>query len=124
MARIAGVNIPNHQHVVIALTSIYGIGLSRSKAICAASGIKPNTKMKELTDAEMDKLRDHVGKFTVEGDLRREVSMSIKRLMDLGCYRGLRHRRGLPVRGQRTRTNARTRKGPRKAIRATSGKPG
>jgi len=124
MARIAGVNIPNHQHAVIALTSIYGIGLSRAKAICAATGIKPNTKMKELTDAEMDKLRDHVGKFTVEGDLRREVSMSIKRLMDLGCYRGLRHRRGLPVRGQRTRTNARTRKGPRKAIRATSGKPG
>jgi small subunit ribosomal protein S13 len=124
MARIAGVNIPNHQHVVIALTSIYGIGLSRSKAICEASGIKTTTKMKELTDAEMDKLRDHVGKFTVEGDLRREVNMSIKRLMDLGCYRGLRHRRGLPVRGQRTRTNARTRKGPRKAIRATSGKPG
>jgi small subunit ribosomal protein S13 len=124
MARIAGVNIPNHQHVVVALTSIYGIGPSRSKAICEASGIKTNTKMKELTDAEMDKLRDHVGKFTVEGDLRREVNMSIKRLMDLGCYRGLRHRRGLPVRGQRTRTNARTRKGPRKAIRATSGKPG
>ncbi|MCX7199497.1 MAG: 30S ribosomal protein S13 [Proteobacteria bacterium] len=124
MARIAGVNIPNHQHVVVALTSIYGIGPSRSKAICEASGIKTNTKMKELTDAEMDKLRDHVGRFTVEGDLRREVNMSIKRLMDLGCYRGLRHRRGLPVRGQRTRTNARTRKGPRKAIRATSGKPG
>ncbi|MBY0437978.1 MAG: 30S ribosomal protein S13 [Betaproteobacteria bacterium] len=124
MARIAGVNIPNHQHVVVALTSIYGIGPSRSKAICEASGIKTTTKMKELTDAEMDKLRDHVGKFTVEGDLRREVNMSIKRLMDLGCYRGLRHRRGLPVRGQRTRTNARTRKGPRKAIRATSGKPG
>ena len=124
MARIAGVNIPNHQHVVVALTSIYGIGPSRSKALCEASGIKTNTKMKELTDAEMDKLRDHVGRFTVEGDLRREVNMSIKRLMDLGCYRGLRHRRGLPVRGQRTRTNARTRKGPRKAIRATSGKPG
>ena len=124
MARIAGVNIPTHQHVVVALTSIYGIGPSRSKAICEASGIKTNTKMKELTDAEMDKLRDHVGRFTVEGDLRREVNMSIKRLMDLGCYRGLRHRRGLPVRGQRTRTNARTRKGPRKAIRATSGKPG
>ena len=124
MARIAGVNIPNHQHVVVALTSIYGIGPSRSKAICEASGIKTTTKMKELTDSEMDKLRDHVGKFTVEGDLRREVNMSIKRLMDLGCYRGLRHRRGLPVRGQRTRTNARTRKGPRKAIRATSGKPG
>jgi small subunit ribosomal protein S13 len=123
MARIAGVNIPNHQHAVIALTAIYGIGPSRAKAICVATGIKPNTKMKELTDAEMDKLRDHVGKFTVEGDLRREVNMNIKRLMDLGCYRGLRHRRGLPLRGQRTRTNARTRKGPRKAIRATSGKP-
>jgi len=122
MARIAGVNIPNHQHVVIALTAIYGIGPSRSKAICSAAGIVTTTKMKELTDAEMDKLRDAVGKFTVEGDLRREVNMSIKRLMDLGCYRGLRHRRGLPVRGQRTRTNARTRKGPRKAIRASSGK--
>lgn len=116
MARIAGVNIPNHQHAVIALTAIYGIGPTRSRGICAAAGINTSTKMKDLTDAEMDKLRDEVAKFTVEGDLRREISMNIKRLMDLGCYRGLRHRRGLPVRGQRTRTNARTRKGPRKAI--------
>ncbi len=116
MARIAGVNIPNHQHAVIALTAIYGIGLTRSRAICASAGVQPSTKMKDVSDAEMDKLRDAVAKFTVEGDLRREVSMNIKRLMDLGCYRGLRHRRGLPVRGQRTRTNARTRKGPRKAI--------
>ncbi len=116
MARIAGVNIPNHQHAVIALTAIYGIGRTRAQHICAAVGIAQSTKVKDLTDAEMDKLRDEVGKFTVEGDLRREVSMNIKRLIDLGCYRGVRHRRGLPVRGQRTRTNARTRKGPRKAI--------
>jgi small subunit ribosomal protein S13 len=116
MARIAGVNIPNHQHAVIALTAIYGIGRTRSQEICVAAGISTSTKMKDLTDAEMDKLRDEVAKFTVEGDLRREISMNIKRLMDLGCYRGLRHRRGLPVRGQRTRTNARTRKGPRKSV--------
>jgi small subunit ribosomal protein S13 len=116
MARIAGVNIPNHQHAVIALTAIYGIGRTRSQEICVAAGINTSTKMKDLTDAEMDKLRDQVAKFTVEGDLRREISMNIKRLMDLGCYRGLRHRRGLPVRGQRTRTNARTRKGPRKSV--------
>ena len=113
MARIAGVNIPNHQHAEIALTSIYGIGRSRARAICTAAGIKVTAKIKDLSDAEMEKLRDHVAKLTVEGDLRREVSISIKRLMDLGCYRGLRHRRGLPVRGQRTRTKARTRKGPR-----------
>ena len=116
MARIAGVNIPNHQHAVIALTAIYGIGRTRSREICTAVGVNTSTKIKDLTDAEMDKLRDEVGKFTVEGDLRREISMNIKRLMDLGCYRGLRHRRGLPVRGQRTRTNARTRKGPRKSV--------
>ncbi len=116
MARIAGVNIPNHQHAVIALTAIYGIGRSRSKEICAAAGVNPTTKMKDLADADVEKLREEVAKFTVEGDLRREVTMNIKRLMDLGCYRGLRHRRGLPCRGQRTRTNARTRKGPRKAI--------
>ncbi len=116
MARIAGVNIPNHQHAVIALTAIYGVGSTRAREICVAAGINASTKIKDLTDAEMDKLRDGVGKFTVEGDLRREISMNIKRLMDLGCYRGVRHRRGLPVRGQRTRTNARTRKGPRKAI--------
>ena len=118
MARIAGVNIPNHQHTEIALTAIYGIGRTRAKKICDAVGIKGSTKIKELTDGEMDRLREQVGKFAVEGDLRREVTMNIKRLMDLGCYRGLRHRRGLPVRGQRTRTNARTRKGPRKAIAA------
>ncbi len=116
MARIAGVNIPNHQHAVIALTAIYGIGRTRSQVICVAAGVKTTTKMKDLTDAEVEKLRDEVAKFTVEGDLRRETTMNIKRLMDLGCYRGQRHRRGLPCRGQRTRTNARTRKGPRKAI--------
>ncbi|HMC13574.1 MAG TPA: 30S ribosomal protein S13 [Gallionellaceae bacterium] len=116
MARIAGVNIPNHQHAVIALTAIYGIGRTRARAICATVGVESSTKIKDINDTDMDKLRDAVAKFTVEGDLRREVSMNIKRLMDLGCYRGLRHRRGLPVRGQRTRTNARTRKGPRKAI--------
>ena len=114
MARIAGVNIPNHQHAVIALQAIYGIGATRAKAICTAANISPSTKIKDLSDAEMDKLRDSVGRFTVEGDLRREMTMSIKRLMDLGCYRGMRHRKGLPVRGQRTRTNARTRKGPKK----------
>ncbi len=116
MARIAGVNIPNHQHAEIALTAIYGIGRTRAQKICDAAGINRSTKMKDLNDSEMDKLREEVGRFTVEGDLRRETTMNIKRLMDLGCYRGLRHRKGLPVRGQRTRTNARTRKGPRKAI--------
>ena len=116
MARIAGVNIPNHQHASIALTAIYGIGRPRAKRICEKAGVPLTTKIKDLDDAAMDKLRDEVTKYTVEGDLRREVTMSIKRLMDLGCYRGTRHRKGLPVRGQRTRTNARTRKGPRKAI--------
>jgi small subunit ribosomal protein S13 len=115
MARIGGVNIPNHQHADVALTAIYGIGRSRARLICAAAGITVTTKIKDLSDSEMDKLREQVGKFATEGDLRREVSMNIKRLMDLGTWRGLRHRRGLPVRGQRTRTNARTRKGPRKA---------
>jgi small subunit ribosomal protein S13 len=115
MARIGGVNIPNHQHAEVALTAIYGIGRARARALCEAVGIKVSTKIKDLTDAQLDKLREHVGKLTTEGDLRREVSMSIKRLMDLGTYRGTRHRRGLPARGQRTRTNARTRKGPRKA---------
>lgn len=120
MARIAGVNIPNHQHAEIALTAIYGIGRARAKQICIDAGVLPTAKMKDLSDAEVDKLREQVGRFAVEGDLRREVSMSIKRLMDLGCYRGIRHRRGLPVRGQRTRTNARTRKGPRKAVRVSA----
>ncbi|WP_019139702.1 30S ribosomal protein S13 [Noviherbaspirillum massiliense] len=115
MARIAGVNIPNHQHTVIGLTAIYGIGRPRAQEICDKTGVPTTKKVKDLDDNELEKLRDEVGKFVVEGDLRREVSMSIKRLMDLGCYRGLRHRKGLPVRGQRTRTNARTRKGPRKA---------
>ena len=118
MARIAGVNIPNHQHAEIALTAIYGIGRTRAQKICDAAGIVRTTKMKDLSDSDMDRLRDEVGKFTVEGDLRREVTMNIKRLMDLGCYRGLRHRKGLPCRGQRTRTNARTRKGPRKGAAA------
>ena len=115
MARIAGVNIPNHQHADVALTAIYGIGRARARAICVAAGVDGMKKVKDLSDAQMDKLRENISKFTVEGDLRREVTMSIKRLMDLGCYRGVRHRKGLPVRGQRTRTNARTRKGPRKA---------
>lgn len=115
MARIAGINVPVHKHTVIALTAIYGIGRSKSLAICAAANIQPTKKIKDLTEAEVDALRVQVGKFTIEGDLRREVAMNIKRLMDLGCYRGVRHRRGLPVRGQRTKTNARTRKGKRKA---------
>ena len=115
MARIGGGNIANHQHAEIALTAVYGIGRSRARLICTAAGIKNTSKIKDLSDTEMDRLREQVTKFTIEGDLRREVSMNIKRLMDLGTWRGLRHRRGLPVRGQRTRTNARTRKGPRKA---------
>jgi small subunit ribosomal protein S13 len=115
MARIAGVNIPNHQHAEIGLLAIFGVGRSRSRQICTAAGVPFSKKVKDLDDADLEKLRDELAKFTVEGDLRREVTMSIKRLMDLGCYRGVRHRKGLPVRGQRTRTNARTRKGPRKA---------
>jgi small subunit ribosomal protein S13 len=119
MARIAGINIPNQQHAAIALTAIFGIGRSRARSICEAANVKHTSKIKDLTDAEMDRLREQITKFTVEGDLRRETSMNIKRLMDLGCYRGVRHKKGLPVRGQRTRTNARTRKGPRKAVRLT-----
>ena len=122
MARIAGVNIPDRKHTVIALRAIYGIGKTRAKAICEAAGIDPTTQIRTLTEGELEKLRAEVGKFVVEGDLRREVSMSIKRLIDLGSYRGLRHRRGLPVRGQRTRTNARTRKGPRRGTVATNKK--
>ncbi len=117
MARIAGINIPDHKHTVIALTSIYGIGKTRSKAICAQTSIAEDVKISDLSEEQIDQLREAVGKYVVEGDLRREVTLSIKRLMDLGCYRGLRHRRGLPVRGQRTKTNARTRKGPRKPIK-------
>lgn len=115
MARIAGINIPPQQHAVIGLTAIYGIGRSRSMQILDSCGIEHSKKVKDLTDAELERIRDAVSKYTVEGDLRREVQLSIKRLIDLGTYRGFRHRRGLPVRGQRTRTNARTRKGPRKA---------
>jgi small subunit ribosomal protein S13 len=117
MARIAGINIPEHKHAVVALTSIYGVGTTRAQQICAAAGVAETTKIKELDEATIDKLRDQVAVFTVEGDLRREVSMNIKRLMDLGCFRGIRHRRSLPLRGQRTKTNARTRKGPRKPIK-------
>ncbi|KGM39937.1 MULTISPECIES: 30S ribosomal protein S13 [unclassified Aquabacterium] len=116
MARIAGINIPPHKHTEIGLTSIYGIGRTTAQKICTAAGIPFDKKIKELTDGDLEKIREEVGKLTIEGDLRRELSMNIKRLMDLGCYRGFRHRRGLPMRGQRTRTNARTRKGPRKAI--------
>lgn len=119
MARIAGVNIPNHKHAEIALTAIYGIGRNTAKQICQAAGVVATVKVKDLNDAEVEKLRDEVAKIKVEGDLRREVTMNIKRLMDLGCYRGVRHRRGLPVRGQRTKTNARTRKGPVKPIKAS-----
>ncbi len=117
MARIAGVNIPVGKHAWIGLTSIYGVGKSSARKICAAAGVVPSTKVKALTEAEVEKLRAEVGRYTVEGDLRREVAVSVKRLIDLGCYRGLRHRKGLPIRGQRTRTNARTRKGPRKQIK-------
>ena len=117
MARIAGVNIPDNKHLVISLTYIFGIGRTTSKKLCVLVGIDPATKVKDLSDVQLDQLRAEVAKLPTEGDLRREISMNIKRLMDLGCYRGLRHRRGLPVRGQRTKTNARTRKGPRKAIK-------
>ncbi|MGN1394491.1 MAG: 30S ribosomal protein S13 [Succinivibrionaceae bacterium] len=117
MARIAGINIPDQKHAVIALQSIYGIGPTLAKKICSDAQIDQDVKFKDLEESVIDKVREQVAKYTVEGDLRREISMNIKRLMDLGCYRGLRHRKGLPVRGQRTKTNARTRKGPRKAIK-------
>ena len=116
MARIAGINIPPHQHAEIGLTAIFGIGRSRAREICEATGIAYSKKVKDLTDADLEKIRDAIARFTIEGDLRRENTMAIKRLMDIGCYRGFRHRRGLPVRGQRTRTNARTRKGPKKTV--------
>jgi small subunit ribosomal protein S13 len=116
MIRIAGVNIPPNKHTVIALTAVYGIGRNRANKICLAAKINPSAKIKDLVEAELNALRNEVAKFVVEGDLRREVSMHIKRLMDLGCYRGIRHRRGLPVHGQRTKTNARTRKGKKRAI--------
>lgn len=117
MARIAGVNIPDHKHLVVSLTAIYGIGKTRAVLICESLGLSPSIKVKSLDESDIERIREQISKFTVEGDLRRETAMSIKRLMDLGCYRGLRHRRGLPVNGQRTRTNARTRKGPRRPIR-------
>jgi small subunit ribosomal protein S13 len=115
MARIAGINIPPHKHAEIGLTAIYGIGRTTAQKICEAVGIPYSKRIKDLDDRDLEKIRDEIGRMTIEGDLRREMSINIKRLMDLGCYRGIRHRRGLPVRGQRTKTNARTRKGPRKS---------
>jgi len=117
MARIAGINVPDQKHAVIGLTYIYGIGNTRAQGICASCNIEPTTKIAALSEEQLESLRTEVGKFTVEGDLRREVSMNIKRLMDMGCNRGIRHRRSLPLRGQRTKTNARTRKGPKRPIR-------
>ena len=117
MARIAGVNIPDNKHTEIALTAIFGIGRTLAREICANTKIKPSRKIKELSDSDLDKLRQEVTNYTIEGDLRRDISLNIKRLRDLGCYRGIRHRRGLPVRGQRTKTNARTRKGPRRQMK-------
>ncbi|MES1147091.1 MAG: 30S ribosomal protein S13 [Solimonas sp.] len=124
MARIAGINIPMNKHVWVGLTHIYGVGRTQSRKACEGAGVKPETLVKNLTDSEVTALRAQIAKLTVEGDLRREVSMNIKRLMDLGTYRGIRHRRGLPLRGQRTRTNARTRKGPRKAAVKMNAPPG
>jgi len=124
MARIAGINIPMNKHVGIGLTHIFGVGRSRAKDVCSAAGINPTTKVKDLTESEVAALRSQIAKFAVEGDLRREVSMNIKRLMDLGTWRGMRHRKGLPLRGQRTRTNARTRKGPRKQAVKLNAPPG
>jgi small subunit ribosomal protein S13 len=115
MARIAGINIPPHKHAEIGLTSIYGVGRTTAQKICDVAGIAYSKKIKDLSDSDLEKIREEIGRMTIEGDLRREMSINIKRLMDLGCYRGMRHRRGLPVRGQRTKTNARTRKGPRKS---------
>jgi small subunit ribosomal protein S13 len=117
MARIAGINVPDNKHAGVALTYIFGIGRTTALKLCEAAGNNASTKIQDLSDERLDALRNEVTKLVVEGDLRRENSMNIKRLMDLGCYRGIRHRRGLPVRGQRTRTNARTRKGPRRPIR-------
>ena len=119
MARIAGINIPPQKHAEIGLTAIFGIGRTRARQICEACGIAYSKKIKELSDAELEKVREAVNTLTIEGDLRRETTMNIKRLMDIGCYRGFRHRRGLPVRGQRTKTNARTRKGPRRTVGVT-----
>ena len=117
MARIAGINIPTDKHILIGLQSIFGIGQTRSKLICETLKLDPSTKVSELTEDELESIRVAVSKYEVEGDLRREVAMNIKRLRDLGCYRGIRHRKSLPLRGQRTKTNARTRKGPRRLIK-------
>ncbi len=117
MARIAGINIPDRKHAWVALTAIFGIGRTSALKICEVTGVAPETVVRNLTEGELESLRAEVGRYTIEGDLRREVSMNVKRLMDLGCYRGIRHRRGLPLRGQRTHTNARTRKGPRRMIK-------
>jgi small subunit ribosomal protein S13 len=117
MARIAGINVPVNKHTVIALQSIYGVGITRAQKICAATSVPESKKIKELAEEELEALRAEVANYSVEGDLRRETTLNIKRLMDLGCYRGIRHRRGLPVRGQNTKNNARTRKGPRKAVK-------
>ena len=124
MARIAGINIPMNKHVWVGLTHIFGVGRARARNACEAAGVNPNTRVKDLTENEVNAIRSQIAKFAVEGDLRREVSMNIKRLMDLGCYRGIRHRKGLPMRGQRTRTNARTRKGPRKQAVKMNAPPG
>jgi small subunit ribosomal protein S13 len=125
MARIAGVDLPRRKHVVISLRYLFGVGPARAREICARTGIAENRMTEELSDAEVKKIRDLLeSEYKVEGDLRREIQMNIKRLMDLGCYRGLRHRRGLPVHGQRTHTNARTRKGPRKGMIARGGSRG
>ena len=124
MARIAGINIPPHKHAEIGLTSIFGIGRPTAQKICERVGIPYSKKIKDLNDSDLEKIREEIGRITIEGDLRREISINIKRLMDLGCYRGLRHRRGLPLRGQRTRTNARTRKGPRKQAVKLGGSAG
>ena len=117
MARLAGINIPDHKHAVISLTYIFGIGRTTAKQLCEVTGVSPTAKVQDLTEEELDKLRSEVTKLPVEGDLRRATQLNIKRLLDLGCYRGIRHRRGLPLRGQRTKTNARTRKGPKRPIR-------
>lgn len=117
MARIAGINIPTHKHVVVGLQHIFGVGRTRALKVCEGAGIEPSTKVSDLSEPEAERIRAELTKYSVEGDLRREVSINIKRLMDLGCYRGIRHRRGLPMHGQRTRTNARTRKGPRRLVR-------
>ena len=117
MARLAGINIPDNKHAEISLTYIYGIGRTTAKQLCATTGVSPTAKVQDLTEEELDKLRSEIAKINVEGDLRRENQFNIKRLLDLGCYRGIRHRRGLPLRGQRTKTNARTRKGPKRPIR-------